>query len=167
MLAASSTTLLRRIIDQLRVEFTIKDLGPVHFFLGIQVTCTDDGFFLAQEQYANDVLDCAGMTDCKPASTPVDTKSKLSSSTGNLFTDPTFYRSIVGALQYLALTRSDLAYAVQQASFHMHEPRDAYWTFVKRVLRYVRGTTPLHMDACPTGVKYKFGPLNFTSGLVK
>jgi hypothetical protein len=90
----------------------MKDLGPVHFFLGIQVQRTADGFFLSQEQYADDVLHRAGMTDCKPASTPVDTKAKLSSSAGQPVTDPTFYRSIVGALQYLTLTRPDLAYAV-------------------------------------------------------
>lgn len=158
VLAASSPALLRRIIDQLRAEFAMKDLGPVHFFLGIQVTRTDDGFFLAQQQYANDVLERAGMTDCSPVSTPVDTKSKLSSSAGNLLTDPTFYRSIVGALQYLTLTRPDLAYAVQQASLHMHEPRDAHWTFVKRVLRYVRGTTQkglqLQRTSTPSLVAY-------------
>lgn len=59
----------------------MKDLGPVHFFLGIQVRRSADVFVLSQEQYAVDVLDRAGMMDCKPASTPVDTKSKLSSST--------------------------------------------------------------------------------------
>ena len=90
----------------------MKDLGPLHFFLGIHVRCTETGFFLSQAQYADSVLDRAGMSDGKPASTPVDTKSKLPSSAGNPLVDPTFYRSIVGALQYLTLTRPDLSYAV-------------------------------------------------------
>ena len=81
------------------------------------------------------------MSDCKPTSTPVDTKSKLPSSTGTAVSDPTFYRSIIGALQYLTLMRPDLSYTVQQACLHMHDPGDVHWTFVKRVLRYVRGTS--------------------------
>jgi hypothetical protein len=141
VLAASSQRLLQHIINQLRVEFAMKDLGPVHFFLGIQVRRTADGFFLSQEQYAGDVLDRAGLADCKPAPTPIDTKAKVSSTTGQPYSDPTFYRSIVGALQYLTLTRPDLSYAVQQVCLHMHSPRDVHWTLVKRILRYVRGTT--------------------------
>ncbi|XP_039827581.1 uncharacterized mitochondrial protein AtMg00810-like [Panicum virgatum] len=113
VLAASSSRLLQHIIEQLRAEFAMKDLGPVHFFLGIQVHRNADGFFLSQDQYATEILDRAGMTLCKPASTPMDTKSKVSSVAGELCSDPTFYRSIVGALQYLTLTRPDLSYAVQ------------------------------------------------------
>lgn len=55
--------------------------------------------------------------------------------------EKTFYRSIAGALQYPVLTRPDLAYAVQQACLHMHQPRDVHWNIVKRILRYVRGTS--------------------------
>ena len=54
------------------------------------------------------------MLNCKPAPTPVDTKAKVSALEGSLASDAAFYRSIVGALQYLTLTRPDLQYAVQQ-----------------------------------------------------
>lgn len=100
VLAASSQRLLDHIVNQLQLEFALKELGPVHFFLGIQVRRTADGFFLSQEQYADEVLDRAGMADCKTAPTPMDTKAKVSRATGKLCSDPTFYRSIVGALQY-------------------------------------------------------------------
>uniref|UniRef100_A0A0A9BDA3 Uncharacterized protein n=1 Tax=Arundo donax TaxID=35708 RepID=A0A0A9BDA3_ARUDO len=140
VLSACTDGLLRRIIELLRREFAMKDLGPLHFFLGIQVRRTERGFFLSQEQYALDVLERAGMTNCKPAATPVDTKPKTSATAGTPASDPSFYRSIVGALQYLTLTRPDIAYAVQQACLHMHAPRDAHWALVKRILRYVRGT---------------------------
>ena len=130
----------------------------MHFFLGIQVRRTASGFFLSQEQYADDILDRAGMLDCKPASTPVDTKAKLSSSEGQPIADSSFYCSIVGALQYLTLTRPDLAYAVQQACLHMHDPRDVNWTFVKRILQYVRGSAQkglqLRRSTSPTLVAY-------------
>ena len=141
VLTASSTMLLQSIIESLHRAFTMKDLGPLHFFLGIQVQRTAAGFFLSQERYAEDLLDRAGMQNCKPATTPVDTKPKTSTTTGALAQDATHYRSIVGALRYLTLTRPDLAYAVHQVCLHMHAPRDSHWTLVKRILRYIKGTT--------------------------
>lgn len=100
----------------------------------------DNGFFLSQAQYTENILERAGMANCKPASTPVDVKQKLSASDGELATDGTFYRSITGAMQYLTLTRPDIAYAVNQACLYMHSPRAAHWNLVKRILRYLRGT---------------------------
>jgi hypothetical protein len=141
VLAASSTVFLQHIIHNLSSAFAMKDLGPLHYFLGVQVRRTKEGFFLHQQHYAEDVLQRAGMLNCKPAATPVDTKAKISATDGALMEDTTFYRSIAGALQYLVLTRPDLAYVVQQACLHMHQPRDVHWNFIKRILRYVRGTS--------------------------
>ena len=93
-----------------------------------------------QRQYALDILERAGMTDCKPCSTPVDTQPKLSAALGDLVADPTAYRSLAGALQYLTLTRPDLTYAVQQVCLHMHDPRESHLAALKRLLRYVCGT---------------------------
>ena len=98
------------------------------------------------------------MTNCTPASTPVDAKGKVSTNSGKPVPDPTLYRSIVGALQYLTLTHSDLACALQQMCLHMHDPKDVHWTLVKRILRYVRGTTSkglqLRRSTTPTLVAY-------------
>ncbi|GJZ06417.1 ribonuclease H-like domain-containing protein [Tanacetum coccineum] len=65
----------------------------------------------------------------------VDTESKLGSNG-----DPTLYRSLACALQYLTFTRPDISYVVQQICLYMHDPRDPYFTALKRILRYVRGT---------------------------
>ena len=83
------------------------------------------------------------MLNCKPAATPVDTKAKLSATDGSPTSDAAFYRSIVGALQYLTLTRPEIQYAVQQVCLHMHAPRDVHWAAVKRILRYICGTMDL------------------------
>ena len=90
------------------------------------------------------------MSNCKPASTPVDTKAKVSALEGSPAPDAAFYRSIVGALQYLTLTRPDLQYAVQQVCLHMHSPQDSHWNLVKRILWYIRGTMTmgLTLTAC-------------------
>lgn len=105
VLTASTTSLLEHIIGNLSGAFAMKDLGELKFFLGIQVTQNSNGFFLSQAQYTEDIIDRAGMNNCKPTTVPVDTKPKVSASEGELATDPGHYRSIVGALQYLTLTR--------------------------------------------------------------
>ena len=83
------------------------------------------------------------MLNCHPIATPVDTKAKVSALEGSPASDAPFYRSIVGALQYLTRTRPELQYAVQQVRLHMHAPRDSHWTLVKRILRYIRGMMSL------------------------
>nr|GFC40757.1 ribonuclease H-like domain-containing protein [Tanacetum cinerariifolium] len=65
--------------------------------------------------------------------------SKLGSD-GDPVSDPTLYRSLAGALQYLTFTRTDISYAVQQIYLYMHDPRDPHFTALNRILRYVRGT---------------------------
>ncbi|XP_022038463.1 uncharacterized mitochondrial protein AtMg00810-like [Helianthus annuus] len=80
------------------------------------------------------------MTDCKPCTTPVDTASKLNANDGPLLTDDFLYQSLVGALQYLTFTRPDISYAVQQVCLFMHSPREPHFTFLKRILRYIKGT---------------------------
>jgi hypothetical protein len=88
-------------------------MGPIKHFLGITVRRSAEGFFLTQCSYAEELLERAGMSNCKPVATPADTNGKVSASEGNLLADATTYRSIAGALQYLTITRPDIAYAVQ------------------------------------------------------
>ncbi|KAJ9553280.1 hypothetical protein OSB04_017325 [Centaurea solstitialis] len=82
------------------------------------------------------------------ASTPADTKTKLAVD-GEHVPDPTLYRSLAGALQYLTFTRPDIAYAVQQVCLFMHDPRLPHLNALKRILRYLKGTLShgLHLKA--------------------
>jgi hypothetical protein len=115
-------------------------MGELRFFLGIDVWRTKDGFYLSQERYADSILDRAGMAGCKPVATPIDAKGKLSAD-GAAIDDVTTYHSLAGALQYLTVTRPDIAFAVQQTCLHMHDPRAPHMAMLKRILWYVRGTT--------------------------
>ncbi|GJS06006.1 ribonuclease H-like domain-containing protein [Tanacetum coccineum] len=94
---------------------------------------------LQQKKYAIEILDRAHMVNCNPSRTPIDTESKLGSD-GDPVSDPTLYRSLAGSLQYLTFTRLDISYAVQQVCLYMHDPREPYFSALKRILRYVRGT---------------------------
>ena len=111
VLTASSLSFLQRIITALRREFSMTDMGPLHHFLGVSVQRHGDSLFLSQRQYMLDILERAGMLNCKPCSTPVDTHSMLPAD-GVSVTDPTHYRSITRALKYLTFTCPDIAYAV-------------------------------------------------------
>ncbi|GJZ63603.1 ribonuclease H-like domain-containing protein [Tanacetum coccineum] len=135
---AARVALLQRIIASLHAEFSMTDLGPLNYFLGVSVTRNTSGMFLSQQKYATEVLERAGMLTCNPCRTPVDTDSKLAAA-GDPVSDPTLYRRLAGALQYLTFTRPDISYAVQQVCLFMHDPREPHFSALKRILRYVRG----------------------------
>ncbi|GJS14914.1 ribonuclease H-like domain-containing protein [Tanacetum coccineum] len=142
---ASSTSLLQRIISLLHAKFAMTDLGPLNYFLAISATRTTSGIFLSQTKYATEILEQAQMLNCNPCRTPIDTEKKLGPE-GSPVTDPTLYRSLAGSLQYLTFTRPDLSYAVQQLCLYMHDPREPHLNAMKRVLRYLRGTTDLGLQ---------------------
>ncbi|KAK1619722.1 hypothetical protein QYE76_025239 [Lolium multiflorum] len=150
ILTASSTTTLHHVIQSLNREFAMSDLGDIHHFLGINVHRTATGLFLSQQQYALELLERAHMLNCNPIATPLDTKAKLSCTDGTRVSNPTEYRSLAGALQYLTLTRPDLSHAVQQICLFMHDPRDNHLQQVKRILRYVQGTSHLGLQLRPS-----------------
>jgi hypothetical protein len=131
------------LLENLRDDFALKDLGDLHYFLSIEVNKVKDGIILSQDKYACDLLKRAGMTECKLASTPLATGGKLMVHSGTQLgsADATKYRSIVGAHQYLTLTRPDLAFVVNKVCQFLHAPTDEHWAAVKRILRYVKGCT--------------------------
>lgn len=139
-LIASTPALLDRIITELGKDLELTDLGKLHHFLSIAFTFNADGLFMSQKNYAADILHRATMTDCHPCLTPVDTKSKLEEETSPPVANPSLYRSLAGALQYLTFTRPDISFAVQQVCLFMHDPREHHFTALKRFLRYIKGT---------------------------
>ena len=76
----------------------------------------------------------------KPCTTPMATTIRLSQNDTPFALDTSMYRTIVGSLHYLSLTRSDIAYAVHRVSKFMHDPRDYHWQAVKRILCYLKHT---------------------------
>jgi hypothetical protein len=155
VLNASFVSLRQHIIGSLQHEFSMKDLGQLHHFLGMHVQRQSDGFLLSQQQYMIDILDRAGMAACKPCSTPVDVNPKLSATDGALLSaaNATDFRHLAGALQYLTFTRSDIAYAVQQVCLYMHAPRASHLAALKRILHYIRGTLHLGLYLRPSSVE--------------
>ncbi|XP_035845798.1 uncharacterized mitochondrial protein AtMg00810-like [Helianthus annuus] len=139
IVTGSDPQLIQLFITRLHKEFSVKDLGILGYFLGLEVAYSATGVYLSQAKYAHDILARAGLLDSKPVDTPLSTTDTFHSK-GDSFHDPTLYRSLVGALQYLTITRPDLSYAVNQASQHLQSPTVSHFQSVKRILRYVKGT---------------------------
>jgi hypothetical protein len=91
----------------------MKNLGPLHHFIGITVERRPDDLLLHQRTYMLDILKRAVMADCKPCTTPVDLQAKLVGDSRPPVEDVSQFQSITGALQYLTFTRPDIAYVVQ------------------------------------------------------
>jgi hypothetical protein len=91
------------------------------------------------------------MSNCHSIPTPIDMQAKLSTTIGDPINDPSLYHSLVRGLQYLTLTRPNIAYVIQQACFHMHDPREPHLALIKRILWYVKGTLAfgLQLHATP------------------
>jgi hypothetical protein len=116
VVASSSMKYTNALIRKLNQEFAIKDLGDLHYFLGIEDKRTKDALLMAQERYALDILQRVNMSSCRTVSTPMASSEKLLVTDGTLLgpKDATQYQSVVGALQYLTLTRPDLSFVVNQ-----------------------------------------------------
>jgi len=143
IIAGNSPTAINSIIQTLQQHFAIKTLGPISFFLGIQVSPTKTGLHLSQTKYLQNLLLKANMHTSKPCSTPMVPNSPLSKFDGQVLDNPSFYRAIIGALQYATITRPGITFAVNKVSQFMHNPTFTHWAAVKRILRYLNGTPDL------------------------
>ncbi|XP_062103212.1 uncharacterized mitochondrial protein AtMg00810-like [Humulus lupulus] len=131
---------IHRLITDLHLHFALKVLGSVQYFLGFEVCRDSFGLYLSQRKYIKDLLHKVNLSDAKPQPTPMCSYSKLSLSSGALLADPKMYRSVIGALQYLTMTRPNTTFAINRLSQFLSAPTTTHWAACKRVLRYLIGT---------------------------
>nr|XP_017188293.2 uncharacterized protein LOC108173553 [Malus domestica] len=141
ILTGSNTEKIQSVIDSLADVFDLKDMGTLLYFLGLQIHYNVDGsLFVNQSKYTKELVKKAGMEHCKPTSTPSKPHSQLLTTEGIPLSDPTHYRSLVGALQYLTFTRPDIAHSVNVVCQYMTNPTESQMHLVKRIIRYLQGT---------------------------
>ena len=132
---------------ELSDKFEMKDLGPLHHFLGVKVIQNRHSgeIWIGQPLYTEKILQRYGMHDSKSVSTPVSPDVKLVASEGpDDACNQQMYQAVVGSLLYLSTkTRPDIAYAVSSVARFCVKPTKGHWTAVKRILRYLKGTSNL------------------------
>ena len=123
-------------------EFSLKDLGSLHYFLGLEVKYFPNGLFVSQTKYTKDLLEHTKMMECTHINTPMALKSTITPSDEQPI-DPTQYRQLVGSLQYLTFTRLEIVHVVNKTYQHFQAPTKAELRAVKRILRYLSWSTIL------------------------
>ena len=103
---------MERLKEKLVVEFETKDLGPLHYFLGMEVARNKSGISVSQRKYILDLLKETGMLEYKPVDTPMDPIKKIGEQKESTPVDTRRYQRLVGKLIYLSHTRPDITFAV-------------------------------------------------------
>jgi hypothetical protein len=125
---------------RLATEIEMKDLGLMHYFLGLEVWQSPERIFLNQGKYTVEILKRFDMLECKPMNTPMEAKLKLLVDTLSDLIDATLYRQIIGSLMYLMNTKPDICFVVNTLSQFLVEPRRVHLVAAKHVMRYFKGT---------------------------
>lgn len=119
LLSRNNPISIKSLVTKLNSEFSLKDLGTLDYFLGIDVRSQpNDALILSQSKYIQDLLISTKMDEANPISSQMVGGCKLTKS-GYESSDPSLYRSVVGALQYATITRPDISFSVNKVSVHV------------------------------------------------
>jgi hypothetical protein len=125
MILSLQTIILVKSINALLnciITFFNRDLGDIHYFLGIEATTNNTRLCLTQTKYLTDLLTRSNMLHCKPCLSLMASGTILTLAGSRPCSNPHLYCSVVGALQYAMLTIPDIAYSVNKISQYMHNP---------------------------------------------
>jgi hypothetical protein len=136
----SEESLIIQCKKELAYEFDMKDLGLMHYYLGLEVWQKRGEVFLGQGKYVIKILQKFGMMDCKSMDTPMNVDIRKVKVPDSDPVDPSLYQQLIGSLMYLVNTRLDICFVVNTLSQFQVEPRHEHWIAAKHVLRYIHGT---------------------------
>ncbi|KAG6492870.1 hypothetical protein ZIOFF_047838 [Zingiber officinale] len=143
ILTGSNYAEVTRLQEELSLRFDMKKLGELSNFLGLQIENLDKGIYVSQFNYAKRLIEKFGLIDGKKRSTPLDVNTRLRRDEGTCLSDPHPFRTLVGSLIYLTITRPDIAFSVGMVSRYMQEPRKPHFEEAKKILKYVNSTLNL------------------------
>ncbi|GKB77197.1 putative ribonuclease H-like domain-containing protein, partial [Tanacetum coccineum] len=124
-------------------KFQMSSMGELTFFIGLQVQQKEDGIFISQDKYVDEILKKFNYTDVKSASTPVDLEKPLVKDGDVDDVDVHLYRSMIGSLMYLIASRPDIMFAVCACARFQVTLKTSHLLAVKRIFRYLKGKLTL------------------------
>ncbi|GJW23812.1 ribonuclease H-like domain-containing protein [Tanacetum coccineum] len=117
--------------------------GRAHIFLVLQVKQKEDGIFISQDKYVNEILNKFSFSDVKTARTPMETQKALLKDADGEDVDEHLYRSMIGSLMYLTSSRPDIMFAVCACARFQVNPKSSHLHAMKRIFRYLKGQPKL------------------------
>ncbi|GKE20216.1 retrovirus-related pol polyprotein from transposon RE1, partial [Tanacetum coccineum] len=126
LIIGNDQSFINNLKSQLHDTFSIKDLGPINYYLGVEFLRNSNGLAMSQRKYTLDLLRLANVLNFKPYATPINPNVKLNHTDGFPLHDPSLYRTLVGKLIYLTITRPDISFAAQTLSQFLKEPRSPH-----------------------------------------
>ena len=166
LVSGNNPRVIQQLISQLNKSFYLKNLGEVDYLLGIQVKHTTEGLHLSQTKYVHDLLCKAKMNNANDINTPMINDQQLTASGSGTVKDVQLYRSVVGALQYVTITRP-IFFCFNRVCQYMKDPQEEHWQAVKKILRYLQNTIQyeLHLTCSSTLNLVGFCDANWASSL--
>src|SRR3954471_12889078 len=122
-------------------EFEMSLMRELNFFLGLQIKQLSHGTFVSQTKYCIELLKRFGMSEAKEIDTPMETNGNLDKDENGKEVDVKMYRGMIGSLLYLTASRPDIVFSVCMCARYQSCPKESHLRAVKRILRYLRGTT--------------------------
>lgn len=145
ILSCKSLKKVSEVKSILMKRYKMSDMGELKYFLGIKIDQNHENgtIFMTQEAYAERVIQKFGLSEANPAKTPIEPYNNFDSENeSKTSADPQKYQSAIGSLLYLSTkTRPDLSFAVGKVARYCANPTTEHWMAVKRILRYLKGTT--------------------------
>ena len=139
------------LVDHLLKHFEVENLGPLKYFLGVEIAKASKGLLMTQLKYILDILEDTKLLNCHTNDTPIEVNHKLTLKEDGPSIEKTAYPKLIGRLLYLSHTPPDISYSVNVLSQFMHSPRRSHYWAAHRVLRYLKGTTGLRISFIKTG----------------
>ena len=130
------------VLDSLKTfihsQLKLKDLGSLKYFLGLEIARSTASIVFSQRHYTLQLPEDTSFLACKPASAPMDPKLRLTASDGELLSDISSYRRLIGRLLYLILSRPDISFVVHQLSQYVAQPHMPHFQAAYHLLRYLK-----------------------------
>ena len=140
IIIASPPTIIDAIKAHLQLAFKLKDLGPLKYFLGLEVARFAKGIFLSQRKYTLSLLEDTGFIGSKLASVLMDPNLKITVIEGDPLPDKSLYQRLIGRLLYLTISRPDIIFAINKLSQFLFSPCTSHLNAIHHLLCYLKST---------------------------
>jgi len=140
---STNASLCKEFSKMMQDEFEMSMMGELKFSLEIQINQCKDGMYVHQSKYTKELLKKFKLEECKEMNTPMHPTCTLSKEDQGPKVDQKPYRGMIGSLLYLTASRPDILFSVCLCARFQSDPREPHLTVVKRIFRYLKGTTNL------------------------